>query len=88
MNLLPPSFSFSGDRNKAITLRPFAIHAYNRVVREAARGGVPFANYFKTLPDGSIVHFKARALWLCQFLISERSISSSASANRPCIRDI
>lgn len=60
MNILPPSFSFSGDRNKAITLRPFAIHAYNRMVREAARGGVPFANYFKTLPDGSVVHFKAQ----------------------------
>jgi len=60
MAILPPSFSFSGDRQKAVSLKAQALQFYNSVTPQASREGLNFVSRVKVLPDGSSILFTAR----------------------------
>jgi hypothetical protein len=62
MNLIPPSFEFKGDKQKAISLKSHAYAFYNHVVREAEREGLKDISRTKILPDGSVITFKSSKL--------------------------
>lgn len=53
MIISPPSFSFKGDRNKAISLKAQALQLYDFTVRSARLGGVTSVGRTFTLSDGS-----------------------------------
>lgn len=60
MNILPPSFKFDGDRNKAISLKAYAGQFYNLITTQAAKEGVPHVTRTKRFPDGTVINFKAQ----------------------------
>lgn len=60
MNILPPSFKFDGDKDKAISLKAYAGQFYNLITRQAAKEGLPFINRTKRFPDGTIIKFSAQ----------------------------
>lgn len=55
MNFIPPSFSFKGNRQNAISLKGHALAFFNHVSKEAERVGVPFISRTKVLADGSVI---------------------------------
>lgn len=60
MNILPPSFKFDGDKDKAISLKAYAGQFYNLITRQAAKEGLPFINRTKRFPDGTVITFSAQ----------------------------
>lgn len=57
MIIAPPSFSFKGDKNKAMSLKSQALQLYDFTVRAARLGGVNSVARSFTLSDGSIISF-------------------------------
>jgi hypothetical protein len=55
MTLIPPSFSFKGDRQKSISLKAQARQFYNFIVNQAELGGIPFIHRSIILSDGSLI---------------------------------
>jgi len=54
MNNLPPSYSFKGDKTKAISLKSEALQFSNFISNQAEKEGVNSISRKKILSDGSI----------------------------------
>lgn len=60
MNLIPPAIHFSGDRDKAIILKPKALSLYNSLGQEIDRLGLPFLSRSFVYADGSVINVTIR----------------------------
>lgn len=60
MNILPPSFKFDGDKDKATSYKAYAGQFYKLITTQAAKEGVPHVTRTKIFPDGTIINFKAQ----------------------------
>jgi hypothetical protein len=59
MIIPPPSFSFKGDKNKAMSLKSQALQLYDFTVRAARLGGINSISRTFTLSDGSTISFRS-----------------------------